>query len=250
MNKRKALAYLRVSTKEQGDKFGFDAQKTAIEEYASAHDIEIIDWVRDSASGVSDNREGWNRIILDPKCANPPYQAIIVFKSDRVARDIKLYFYYEWQLQRKGVELISVNDGFPDVPNDYKGIIKSFVLFSAEQERKNITLRTSGGRSIKAKIGGYAGGRPAFGYSAQNGELVVDLHESCIVKMIFELRANGNSYDNIAKTLNQSELYTRTGSLWDKSMIYQILRNEKLYRGFYRYGKENEWIKGKHEAIL
>ena len=247
---KNSIGYLRVSTKEQSDKFGFEAQKVAIEKYAQENGYKIIDWVRDSASGVSESRDGWDRILADPKVANPPYEAVIVYKSDRVARELNLYFYFEWLLKKKGVELVSVNDGFPDVSDEYKGIIKSFILFSAEQERKNITLRTKGGRSIKAKIGGYAGGRPPFGYYSNNGVLTINTHEAEIVKIIFDLRNQGNTYESIANRLNERELYTRTGALWNKTLVFQILKNENTYRGLYRYGKDNEWIKGKHEAIL
>lgn len=248
--KIRALAYLRVSTKEQSDKFGYDAQQKAIEEYARNNGYEIIDWVRDSASGISESRDGWDKIIADPKVANPPYQAVIVFKSDRVARDIQLYFYFEWQLQRKGVKLVSVNDGFTNVDDNYKNIIKSFVLFSAEQERKNITLRTSGGRSIKAKIGGYAGGRCPFGYKVVDGELVIDTYEAEVVKLIFDLRNKGISYNHIAQELNKRELFARKGGTWERPQVFYIVKNEQTYRGFYRYGKAKEWVKGKHEAIL
>lgn len=247
---KKSIGYCRVSTKEQGDKFGIEAQKEAIEEYAKNNGYEIIDWVFDNVSGVIEDRDGWNRIIVDPKVVNPPYQAVIVFKSDRVARDLKLYFYFEWLLLKKGVELISVNDGFPDVPNEYKGIIKSFILFSAEQERHNITLRTSGGRTIKAKTGGYAGGRCPFGYKVVDGELVIDEYESEVVKLIFELRSKGKSYYGIANELNNMGLYTRSGSLWGQHGTYVIIKNEQTYRGYYHYGKAKEWVKGKHEAIL
>ena len=41
---KQAIGYARVSTKEQGDKFGIEAQKSAIEEYARSHDYEIIDY--------------------------------------------------------------------------------------------------------------------------------------------------------------------------------------------------------------
>ena len=250
METKNAIGYVRVSTKEQSDKFGVEAQKQAIEEYAKQNGFTIIDWVSDNVSGVVENRDGLNRIIIDPKVQDPPYKAVIVFKSDRVARDLNLYFYLEWQLKKKGVELISVNDGFPDVPQEYKGIIKSFVLFCAEQERKNITLRTSGGRTIKAKTGGYAGGKCPFGYKVKNGELIVDIYESEVVKLIFELRNSGMSYNHIAQELNKRELFTRSGGLWAMNGVFMIIKNENTYRGMYRYGKAKEWVKGKHEAIL
>lgn len=247
---KKAIGYCRVSTKEQSDKFGIEAQKKDIQKYADENGYEIIDWVFDNVSGVIEDRDGWNRIIVDPKVQNPPYQAVIAFKSDRVARDLRLYFYFEWQLLKKGVELISVNDGFPDVPNEYKGIIKSFILFSAEQERNNITLRTSGGRTIKAKTGGYAGGKAPFGYKVENGELVIETYEAEVVKTIFELREKGMSYNHIAQELNARELYSRTGGTWLRGQVFNIVQNEKTYRGFYRYGKAKEWVNGKQEAIL
>lgn len=245
-----AIGYCRVSTKEQGDKFGIDAQKQAIEEYANQNGYKIVDWVFDNVSGVIEDRDGWNRIIVDPKVQKPPYDAVIVFKSDRVARDLKLYFYFEWLLLKKGVELVSVNDGFPDVPNEYKGIIKSFILFSAEQERHNITLRTSGGRTIKAKTGGYAGGKAPFGYKVVEGELIIDVYEAEVVKLIFNLRNQGKSYNTISKELNKRELFTRSGGLWGQHQVWLIIQNEKTYRGFYHYGKAKEWVKGKQEAIL
>ena len=248
--KKKCIGYCRVSTKEQGDKFGIEAQQSAIQEYANKNGYEIIDWVFDNVSGVVEDRDGWNRIIVDPKVQNPPYQAVIVFKSDRVARDLKLYFYFEWLLLKKGVELISVNDGFPDVPNEYKGIIKSFILFSAEQERNNITLRTSGGRTIKAKTGGYAGGKSPFGYRVANGELVIDPYEAEVVKLIFEMRSQGKSYYGIANELNRREIFTRSGGLWAQQNVWNIIKNENTYKGLYHYGKAKEWVKGKQEAIL
>ena len=248
--KKIAIGYVRVSTKEQSDKFGVENQKAEIQKYADEHNYKIIDWVEDSVSGVVEFRDGWNRIIVDPKVQKPPYDAVIVFKSDRVARDLKLYFYFEWLLLKKGVELVSVNDGFPDVPDEYKGIIKSFILFSAEQERNNITLRTSGGRTIKAKTGAYAGGKAPFGYKVKDGLLVIDVYEAEVVKLIFELRQKGMSYNHIAKELNNRELYTRSGGLWGMQNVWAIIQNEQTYRGYYHYGKAKEWVKGKHEAII
>lgn len=247
---KKAIGYLRLSTKEQDEKFGLEAQKQAISEYATANDYEIVEWVKDVVSGVKENRAGLDRILFDTKIANPPFEAVIVYKSDRIARKIEMFFYYEWLLMKKNVNLVSVNDGFPDVPNEYKGIIKSFILFSAEQERHNIALRTSGGRAIKAKCGGYAGGHPPFGYAVENGQLKIDEREAYVVREIFNYRSEGLAYAHIANALNERELFTKTGNLWTGAQVFYILKNENTYRGFYKYGKTNEWVQGQHEAIL
>lgn len=247
---KRAIGYIRLSTKEQDEKYGEEAQKNAILDFALKNDFEIVEWVKDVASGVKDSRTGLDRILFDTNVSNPPTEAVITFKSDRLARDIRLYFHYEYLLMKKGVELISVNDGFPDVPKEYKGIIKSFILFSAEQERNNITLRTSGGRAIKAKSGGYAGGHPPFGYVVRNGQLVIDDSEAYIVRLIFDYRKQNKSHTEIANLLNDQKLYTKTGKTWSAPQVFYIIKNENTYRGFYKYGKSNEWVRGQHEAIL
>jgi len=247
---KRAIGYIRLSTKEQDEKFGEATQKEAILDFATKHDYEITEWVKDVASGVKDSRNGLDRLLFDVNVANPLIEAVIVFKSDRIAREIKLYFYYEYLLMKKGVELVSVNDGFPDVPKDYKGIIKSFILFSAEQERNNITLRTSGGRAIKAKSGGYAGGHPPFGYVVRNGQLIIDDTEAYIVRLIFDYRRQNKSHREIADLLNDQNLFTKTGKTWSAPQVFYVIKNENTYRGFYKYGKGNEWVRGQHEAIL
>ena len=247
---RKAIGYLRLSTKEQDEKFGLEAQKKAISEFAVCNDFEIVEWVKDVISGVEERRAGLDRILTDAKVSNPPFEAVIVYKSDRIAREIKLYFYYEYLLMKKGVQLVSVNDGFPDVPAEYKGIIKSFILFSAEQERHNIALRTSGGRAIKAKSGGYAGGHPPFGYKVADGQLKIDEKEAYVVRLIFDYRSQGYSYKEVADKLNEQDLYTKMGNLWSGTQVFYIIKNENTYRGYYKYGKSNEWVMGQHEPII
>lgn len=248
----KAIGYVRVSTKEQGaeDKFGKVAQKQAIRDYAKVHGYEIVAWFEDVASGVSDERPEWNKVLVADDITNPPFEAVIVFKSDRVARDIQLYFYYSYLLRRKGVELIAVNDGFTEVPNEYKNIIKSFVVFSAEQERKNIALRTSHGRKIKAVNGGYAGGGIPYGYKVVKGRLEVDEYESSVVKNIFSMYEDNISQVKIAKYLNDNGITTKFGKSWTQPQVHYILNNRKLYQGFIKYGKDAHWVKGVHTPII
>ena len=80
--------------------------------------------------------------------------------------------------------------------------------------------------------------------------MVIDEYEANVVKLIFELREKGYSYWGISQELNARELYSRTGGLWKQGQIFNIIKNEKTYRGYYHYGKAKEWVKGKQEAIL
>ena len=93
---KNAVGYLRCSTQGQvdDDKYGMEAQKEAILSYAHLNGYQIVEWCKDVISGVKEDRPAFNTLLYAEEIKNPPYEAIICFKSDRVARDIKLYFYF------------------------------------------------------------------------------------------------------------------------------------------------------------
>ena len=246
---KQAIGYIRVSTEAQDEKYGEQAQKDAILEYAKKNGYEVERFFIDVISGAEADKPQWN-VILSELVNNPPYEAVIVFKTDRVSRDVQHYYYYEFQLERKGVKLVSTQEHFEGVDPCMAKFLKSTILFMAEQERENIKLRTAGGRRAKAKIGGYAGGRCPLGYNVVDGKFEINPAEAPIVKMVFALRKDGVSYDAIAKMLKEDGFHTKSGGDFTMSHIFYIVRNEKFYKGFYRYGKDKLWVKGQHEAIL
>lgn len=245
---KKVIAYLRVSTESQvGDeKYGLNVQREAIRKYCEEHDMEIVAEFKDVVSGCADVKPEWDKLIVADNIVNPPFEAIVVFKSDRISRRIEQYFYYFYKLQIKGVELISTQEDFGG-DNAVAGIMRSLMLFVAEQERKNIALRTSHGRKIKASAGGYAGGKPPFGYYVKEGRLLVDEFERPVIEMIFSSKG---SYRDIVKAVNEKGYKQRNGKPFTVGVIYQIILNKKTYQGYYRYGKDAKWVKGVHEAIV
>lgn len=248
---KNVVAYCRVSTDAQAgeDKFGIEAQKQQIMEFCQKNDMQISDWyVDEGESGVKESRPQLDRLLYG-ELANPPVEAVIVAKNDRVAREIKLYFYYKQLLYQKGIKLISVSEDFGEM-GAFSNILEAFVMFAAEQERNNITKRTSGGRAVKAAKGGYSGGRPPYGYRSQNGVLTIVPEEAEIVRYIFSAKDSGATYKEICAKLNCDGKKTRSESPWPISSVQVVLGNRKLYQGLYRYGKSEEWVKGQHEPIL
>lgn len=252
MNFKNAVGYIRVSTEGQvgDDKFGIDSQKQSILLYANENGYNIVEWFIDKAvSGVKDNRPELDKILYGTDVTNPPYEAVIVAKSDRMARDIKLYFYYLYTLEKKNIKLLSVCEQFDD-DNGLSGIYRSIMLFVAEQERRNIAMRTSGGRRIKAKAGGYSGGRSPYGYKVENSQLVINEDEVPIVKAVFEGLDAGRTLWDIADGLTAAGYTTRKGTPFRESNVRSIRDNRPFYEGMYKYGKDMNWVKGVHEPIL
>ena len=247
---RNAIGYLRVSTQGQGtdDKYGLEAQKEAILSYAHINGYRIVEWCKDVISGVKEDRPAFNTLLYASDVQNPPYEAVICFKSDRVARDIKLYFYFLFLLERKGVKLISVNEDFDD--NDpLVNVQRALMIFVAEQERRNIAIRTTAGRRLKKAKGGYIGGTVPYGYSNAHGILVPNPVETPVIKIIFEMRENQKlPLQSICDYLNDSGIKTRRGKTWERMTEKVVIDNKPFYQGMVKYN--NDWVKGEHEAIL
>lgn len=254
---KNVIAYVRVSTDAQamGDKFGIEAQKELITSYCDSHDMMVSKWFVDKGeSGVKENRPQLDAILYG-EMKNPPIEAVVVAKSDRMARDIKLYYYFMMLLEKRGMKLISATE---EVVNDDTGlgnVYKALMLFVAEQERNNITKRTSGGRAVKSASGGYSGGRTPYGYRAENRQMVIVPEEAETVREIFRMKdAEGMTYRDVTDALNRAGKLNKSGKPFIISTVQTIYENKKVYQGFYRYGKRSnkdaEWVKGQHEPIL
>lgn len=249
---KNVVAYCRVSTDAQAgeDKFGIDAQKQKIMEYCEKNEMQISAWyIDEGVSGVKEDRPQLNAILYG-EVQNPPIEAVVVYKSDRIARDIKLYFYYMMLLEKKKIELISATEPIVDDGTGLGNVYRTLMLFVAEQERMNITRRTSGGRAVKSSKGGYAGGRPPYGYKPVDGVLTVVEEEAEVVRTIFKMKKSGSTYQQVCDELNKNGKTNRSGTKFSISTVQTILNNENTYLGMYKYGKTDEWVKGVHEPIL
>lgn len=244
------VGYTRVSTDGQvgDDKFGLEVQREQILAYCAEHGMTVVRWFTDEGESGAKLRPGFDEIVYGD-VSNPPYEAVVVAKSDRVARDINIYYYYKMMLLRKDLKLISVAEDFGQM-GVFSTMLEAFTMCCAQMERENITKRTSAGRKVKAAQGGYAGGRAPMGYRVENGTLVVNEDEAKIVRRVFELRDAGTPLLSIVDALNDEGYKTRKGKDFVLSTVQSIVNNRKTYQGYYRYGKGSEWVRGQQTPII
>lgn len=249
---KRAVAYCRVSTDGQvgDDKFGIESQREQIKEYCQKNEIEICNWfIDEGVSGVRENRPAFDK-ILNGEVTNPPIQYVIVAKADRISRDINLYYVYKNLLAKLNLEIVSVAEDWSAQDRLTAMILENFLAMAATVERESIRIRTSGGRRQKAKRGGYSGGRAPMGYKVVDGELAINEEEAPVVRFIFKQKRAGGTMLGTVKALNEAGYKTRNGKEFVISTVQSIWNNEKTYLGYYRYGKDGEWVKGVHEPIL
>lgn len=247
---KNAVGYIRVSTDGQfeDDKYGADNQMKEILAYANKNGYNIVEWFTDVESGAKDERPELDKILYGENVSNPPFEAVIAYKNDRIARDTKLYFYYLYTLEKKNIKLLCLDEKFHE-GDDFANIYRSLLQFVAEQERKNIALRTSGGRKLKAAAGGYSGGRAPYGYKVKNGQYVIDEKEAEMVRIVFKMLEEKKTLQDVADCLNDLGYMSRKGKRFQPSQIRSIRDNRPVYEGMYKYG-DMGYVKGVHKPIL
>lgn len=246
---KRAVAYIRVSTDGQTkeDSYGIPEQKEDICKWCEENGYFIDEYFIEQVSGAKDDRPVFDR-ILNGAIKNPPIEAVIVARNDRLARDINIFFGYKYLLSRQNIQIISVSEDFGAF-GVFAPMLEAFTVSVAQLERAHITARTSGGRRLKSRDGGYSGGKPPFGYMVVNHQLIINEREAEAVRLCYDLRAQGLKMNAIAAALNKKGLTNRRGNSFTISNIQKLLENEKTYRGYYKYG-DMDWVKGKHEPIL
>lgn len=256
MAKISAVSYCRVSTDNQvgDDKYGIDVQKKEIEEYCAKNGIDLVKhYVEEGVSGSDDVKDRPElKKILNGEITNPPIQAVIVSKNDRLSRKVENFFGFKYMLKRNGIDVISVAEDFGDA-GIYKPVYEAISAAFADLERSFITIRMSGGRDVKASRGGYAGGKAPYGYSSEKGSkvLTVNEQEAKMVRRIFQLREiEKKTMKEICDILREEGYKTRKNGDFQISTVQYILGNRKTYEGYYKYGKSGDWVKGQHDAIL
>ena len=241
-----AVGYVRVSTEEQHSKgYGLEVQKEEITNYSNSKNIVLEKIYEDPGySGSEMSRPALMRLFEDSKEGRFKY--LIVYKTDRLARDNYLSWWIEKELKKNNIELISITEPYRlDDPSGrlFFAMISAF----ADYEREIIKMRMESGRNQKAKNGGYAGGNLSFGYSVKEGKLLIIGDEAKVVMKIFKDYAQGKSMGSIADELNRTEIQTKRNGKWYPVTIQSILANP-LYAHSIKYnGIES---KGVHEPIV
>ncbi len=225
-NSSVAIAYLRVSTSEQ--ELGPEAQRAAIERWATQHGVTVVSWHVDqgiSGGAELDKRPGLQLAVDDLE----PHNAgvLIVAKRDRLARDVVLAAIIERLVEKKGAKIVSAaGEGGDDVNDPSSMLMRRIVDAFAEYERALIRSRTRAALNVKKKRGERVG-NVAFGFRllADGRTLDVNEQEQATMGRIMALRLAGVSVRQIVVQLEAEGIVGRTGKPVCKSAVENVIRS-------------------------
>jgi len=229
------VVYLRVSTDQQADSgHGLDVQEQACRSWLRAHRHRLIRVYTDAGrSGSVDigDRPGLAGALGE--LVDDRADALLVFRLDRLARDLVLQEQLLAQLHRLGKELRSCSatedaNLLHDPDDPARALTRQILGSIAQYERAMIRLRLKAGKARKALEGGYVGGAPPFGWAAVRGELVKVPGEQLGIRAMLKMRAAGLSYRQIAARLEGMGVPSRAPSKkWRPDTIREILLREE-----------------------
>ena len=228
--KLRVAAYCRVSTELEEQENSYRAQV----EYYTKKIEETPNWINagiyadDGKSATNTKkRDDFRAMIKD--ALDGKIDLIITKSVSRFARNTADYLITIRKLKEKGIAVIFEKEGINTL--DGTGEILITILSSlAQEESRDISENTRWGVVRKFEQGKIIVNHNKFmGYTKnEEGELVIVPEEAEIVRIIFRLYLEGNSYGKIAKYLEQQGIKTVTGKeRWHESVIIKMLKNEK-----------------------
>lgn len=212
------IGYVRVSTDEQvSSGLGLQAQRMAIEAEAVRRGWRIVEWHADE--GISGGKDVHQRPGLAASIAAVEQgvaAAVLVAKSDRVARSLRTLLNVVDRVERAGGAVVAV-DGTIDT-SSAAGRFQTQVMGGvAELERAMISDRTKAALAVK-RAQGVRLGRPS--------SLPVE-----VVERIVTERDRGLSLPAIARGLVADRIPTaQGGATWYPSTVRAVLHSQDAER--------------------
>lgn len=215
----KAVSYMRCSSIGAVEGDTWPRQRLAIQKYADANQIEIVEEFRDE--GVSGKTELQNRSGLANCLARLEANGIrlvLIESADRLARDSLVAEIIIREFQKVDCRVVATSGGVDltagDDSNPTAKLVRQILAAIAEFDRCVIVNKLRAARERQRASGQRCEGRLPFG--SKPGE-------DATLRLILDMRTRGWSANLIAQKLNENEALSRYGERWHPSTVGKIL---------------------------
>lgn len=233
-----AVIYARFSSSSQREE-SIEDQIRECKEFAVKEGLQIINTYCDYAiSGKTDNRIQFQKMIKDAE--KRLFQVVIIYKTDRFARNRWDSAIYKKRLKDYGVKVIPAKEIIPEGPGGI--ILESFYEGCAEMYSANLSeniRRGQYGNALKCK----ANCKAPPGYKINPVTRLYELDDTTapFIRKAFEMAASGETSKAILNYL------ANNGIKKSHASIYSMLRNER-YKGIYIF--DNTRVEGGMPALV
>lgn len=242
--------YVRVSTEEQAKEgHSIEAQKDKLKKYCDLFEYKVFNYyVDEGISGKSMDRPNLQRLISDAE--ERKFDMVLVWKISRLSRSLRDLLNIVYAFELNDIAFASYSEKF-DTSHPVGKMTLQLLGSIAEFDRNTIAENVKLALRHKQRKGQVHGGS-IFGYDNIDKKLIVNVEESEIVKMIFNLFIEGYSMISIACKLNDMGITTRRGKRWTTGSLYVILKNQTYLGKIRKKLKKGqlELLPGIHDLII
>lgn len=250
----RAAQYVRMSTEHQ--QYSTENQRDVIRDYAFTHGYEIVKtYADDGKSGLRiEGRHALQQLMEDVRTGKADFNAILVYDISRWGRfqDSDEGAFYEHTCKRAGIRVVYCAEQFENDGSPISTIIKGVKRAMAGEYSRELSAKVFKGQCRLIQLGYRQGGPAGFGLRRmlidQNGKSKAVLKrgeqkslqtdrvilvpgppdEVAVVHRIYQhFTKEGKREIEIAEILRRDGLVSETGRPWTRSMVHQILTNEK-----------------------
>lgn len=227
-----AVIYARYSAGPRQTDQSIEGQLRVCTDFCKQRGITVIDSYCDRhISGRTDERPEFQRLIADAK--KKKFEAVVVYKTDRFARNKYDSAIYKRELKRNGIQIFYAAEAIPEGPEGI--ILESLMEGLAEYYSAELAQKIKRGMHESAlKCQSTGSGRPLGYYTDEQKRFQIDPESSQTVQTIFDLYIKGESNAAICELLNSRGMRTAQGNPFNKNSINRIIKNRK-YIGEYKY---------------
>lgn len=229
---RRVAIYARLSVTTE-ESVSIERQVESGRKYAEARGWEVVlEAVDDGVSATKnrpEDRVGWRRVLDGAET----YEAVIVWKIDRLARRVLDFLHADEALKARGAGIVAVEDPVDMTTAQGRAFATMLAVFG-EMEAAAISARVTAARRSIVHAGRRAGGRVPYGWrNVPNPEgpgivLAKDPETIGVVEDLVARALAGESYYAMAKALTEAGVPApgRVGSAveWTPSAVETVLR--------------------------
>ncbi|MBE6537972.1 MAG: recombinase family protein [Ruminococcaceae bacterium] len=238
-----AVIYARFSSHKQHEE-SIEQQVAECEAYAATNGFKIVGIYSDSAkTGRTDRRADFQRLQRDSKKGK--FQAIIAYKSNRIARNMLNAMVFENDMERIGISVLYAKEEFG---NNAAGRFALRTMMNVNQffsENMGEDIKRSQADNAQNCL---ANGPASYGFKTDDeGHFIINEDEASIIREIAKRLDNGEVLSEIERDFDKRGIKTRRGNRWTVSSLYRVIQNKRI-AGYYIFNDIE--IKGGVPAII
>ena len=215
------VIYARFSPR-PGESNSIETQVDECQKHAWANGWRVLSVHSDShASGADPEREG----LWDAMDAVPRGGILLVWKMDRLARDLYLAEALHRHAEKRGFRVQAVREGVADDTAEGR-VIRQVLAAAAEYERRLVQVRTSVAMKRYQSQGRRMSRHAPYGWTVDPDDparIIPDQAEQQALEYMHRLRGEGYGWRSICTNLDAAGHKPR-GKSWDASSVRRILQ--------------------------